>query len=302
LRPMIYDNPFAMDGHWFRGNTHTHTTLSDGRLSPADRCGAYRQAGYDFLILTDHRIVCDVSPYSQSGFLVIPGCELHPPNPYGGDIYHIVGMNVSRFIYADEMHPNDVIAAVVEQGGLACLAHPYWSGHTINDYAHLRGYFAVEVYNTTCQKGIGKGFSESHWDDVLDRLGAAAGIATDDAHKVDLDVFGGWVMVRAPELTTKAIVGALARGAFYSTQGPQIEDIQLEAGEGGLTVSVRCSPVRSVIFKGRSSTGRHVVGENGQLLTEASYTCGGAEKYIRIELADAQGNKAWSNPFFLAEM
>jgi hypothetical protein len=253
-------------------------------------------------VITDHRVVSDVRAYCREDFVVMSGVELHPPNPYGGDMYHLVGIQVREPIEADQMHPNEAIGRVRAQGGLACLAHPYWSGHTINDYAPLEGYFAIEVYNSTCQKGIGKGFSETHWDDVLDRLGPTLGIATDDAHKVDLDVFDGWVMVKAAQLSAEAILGALARGAFYSTQGPRIDDIRAERSESGLTVMVCCSAVRSVIFKGRTSSGKHVTGQDGALLTEAKYTCGGGEKYVRIELEDMAGKKAWSNPFFLAEL
>ena len=41
-----YDKPF------YRGNTHCHTTRSDGRRSPEEVIALYREAGYDFLALT----------------------------------------------------------------------------------------------------------------------------------------------------------------------------------------------------------------------------------------------------------
>ncbi len=300
---MTYQNPFAAKGRFYRGNTHTHTTLSDGVLSPADRCRAYREAGYDFLVITDHDVICDVSDLSQDDFLVIPGVELHPPNPYGGDTYHIVALGIRQPIDARNMHPNEVIAAVAAQGGLACLGHPYWCGHTLTDYAPLNGYFAIEVFNDTCRRGIGKGFSESHWDDILDRLGPTVGIACDDAHKADADVFGGWIMVKAPELSERAILQALQNGAFYSTQGPQLHDIRVEQSGGGEpVVDVTCTSARSVIFKGRASTGEHCTGQNGQLLSHARHVCKPAEKYVRVELEDPAGKKAWSNPFFVSEL
>ena len=300
---MTYQNPFAAEGRFYRGNTHTHTTLSDGVLSPADRCRAYREAGYDFLVITDHDVICDVSDLSRDDFLVIPGVELHPPNPYGGDTYHIVALGIRQPIDSRNMHPNEVIAAVGAQGGLACLAHPYWCGHTLTDYASLKGYFAIEVFNDTCRRGIGKGVSESHWDDMLDRLGPTVGIACDDAHKADADVFGGWTMVKAPELSERAILQALQDGAFYSTQAPQFHDIRVKHPNAGEPVlDVTCSPVRSVIFKGRASSGEHCIGQNGQLLSQARHVCKPAEKYIRVELEDPDGKKAWANPFFVAEL
>ena len=46
---------FWDDKPFYRGNTHCHTTRSDGRRSPEEVIALYREAGYDFLALTDHR-------------------------------------------------------------------------------------------------------------------------------------------------------------------------------------------------------------------------------------------------------
>ena len=42
------------EGRFYRGNLHCHSNLSDGRWSPEDVIGAYRDAGYDFICLSDH--------------------------------------------------------------------------------------------------------------------------------------------------------------------------------------------------------------------------------------------------------
>lgn len=39
----------------FLGDTHLHTTRSDGRQTPEVVCANYRASGYDFLAITDHR-------------------------------------------------------------------------------------------------------------------------------------------------------------------------------------------------------------------------------------------------------
>src|SRR2546430_13053989 len=116
-------NPFTVPGRWFRGNTHSHSTESDGRVSIAERFAGYRERGYDFLVLTDHRKVSDVSAYSDDSFLAISGSEVHPPNPYGGDRYHIVAINIRERIDDEQAHPNEVIAAIGAQGGAAVLCH-----------------------------------------------------------------------------------------------------------------------------------------------------------------------------------
>jgi histidinol phosphatase-like PHP family hydrolase len=41
-------------GRYFRGNLHCHSDLSDGKRTPADVVAAYHDAGYDFIVLSDH--------------------------------------------------------------------------------------------------------------------------------------------------------------------------------------------------------------------------------------------------------
>jgi hypothetical protein len=48
----------AADGpRWYRGNTHAHTLWSDGDDFPESVARRYRDAGYDFLAITDHNTV-----------------------------------------------------------------------------------------------------------------------------------------------------------------------------------------------------------------------------------------------------
>ena len=292
---MLNINPFEQPGRWYRGNTHTHSTESDGKLSIADRFATYREEGYDFLVLTDHRKVNDVQDYSTSDFLAISGSEVHPQNPYGGATYHIVAINIHEPVNCAKMHPNAVLDDIKAQGGEAVLCHPYWCGHTVSDFLPLRGYFAVEVYNDTCM-GIGKGFSEQAWDDLLDRGGPVFGIAADDAHGITHDCFHGWVMVKSPALTLDGIMEALRTGAFYSTLGPEISDITVNHADKKITV--KCSAAQSIVFKAECHRGRRVLAPNGEALTEATYQVPEDAKYVRIEVTDETGKKAWSNPFF----
>jgi len=53
-------NPFREEGRWFKGNVHTHSTASDGTRTPEQLVKIYREAGYDFLSITDHSVVTDV--------------------------------------------------------------------------------------------------------------------------------------------------------------------------------------------------------------------------------------------------
>ena len=50
----ILENRF----NWYKGNMHMHTTVSDGVLNPVDAIGVYREAGYDFIAITDQATLC----------------------------------------------------------------------------------------------------------------------------------------------------------------------------------------------------------------------------------------------------
>jgi hypothetical protein len=293
---MDWMNPFEMSGRWFKGNLHTHTTRSDGALDVGDRIAAYRDAGYDFVALTDHFVVSNDAGESTDRFLVIDGVECHANGPELSEVYHVVGLNVPPDLaVAEPMTVEEITRVLSDAGALVMLAHPYWSGNTVQRILGLLdGMFALEVFNATTV-AIGKGTSRVHWDDALDWGARVCGVATDDAHGAEHDVFKGWVMVKAPSLDAASVVEALRAGAFYSTTGPRIEELVVD----GNRICVRCSPAMSVTFMAQRYHGRQVVAERGKRLHEARYVLSGRERYVRIEVADAGGGTAWTNPMYL---
>ena len=50
-------------GRWYKGNTHTHTTESDGDSPPEYVARWYRDHGYDFLVLSDHNVFTDPAAF-----------------------------------------------------------------------------------------------------------------------------------------------------------------------------------------------------------------------------------------------
>jgi len=62
-----------------KGNLHTHTTLSDGSLSPKDVVYLYKEKDYDFIALTDHVYSDTPKVYSYPNIeeiIVLEGCEV----------------------------------------------------------------------------------------------------------------------------------------------------------------------------------------------------------------------------------
>ena len=67
-----FPNPFKAPGRWFKGNLHTHTTNSDGLLTPSQIAFLYKANGYDFLSITDHGKLTNINQSS-----------MHPENKVG---------------------------------------------------------------------------------------------------------------------------------------------------------------------------------------------------------------------------
>lgn len=81
-------------------NTHTHSTISDGRQSPKRMIKEYKKHGYDAVIMTDHAMV--ETPYSYpdiEGIITINGCEVSSEEHY---IYARAGDEELRI----KCHPN----------------------------------------------------------------------------------------------------------------------------------------------------------------------------------------------------
>lgn len=290
---MAFDNPFEAEGEWLKGNLHTHTTLSDGRLSPQDRVAAYAARGYDFLALTDHDCLADIESIEAPGILLIRGIELVCDNPLGGPSYHVVGLDLpATFQPPRTRHIQTVVDGFNDAGGKAILAHPYWCGQCIKDLEVVADYLGVEVFNTTCLRGIGKGTSAVQWDDLLTQGKRVLGFAVDDAHHETKDVFQGWVMARCAERSKAAVMEALVRGRFYSTCGPTLEALRLD----GDRLLARTSPVAHISFICDGARGGHVFREDGAPVTEGEFRLSGAERFVRVECTDQAGRTAWGNP------
>lgn len=73
----------------FRGDTHLHTTFSDGKQTPEVVCSNYRAHGLDFLAITDHRCyypslkALEFVKSIPTELVVCPGEEVHLPNANG---------------------------------------------------------------------------------------------------------------------------------------------------------------------------------------------------------------------------
>lgn len=147
-----------MERRPFRGDFHVHTNRSDGKEAPAYVPARYREAGFDFLAITDHH---RYEPSQEAirtwgnasvDLKLFPGEEVHPTdNPvhivnFGGSfsVNELMRSDEARYRteverraeeYADFTPGMDRFAVassewafdkIREGGGVAIFAHPYW--------------------------------------------------------------------------------------------------------------------------------------------------------------------------------
>lgn len=285
-----------LKGTWYKGNLHTHSTRSDGRKPPEEVVQWYKSRGYNFLSLTDHRTVTEIK--GDDAILCIPGVELNTHDARDGrlGLFHVVGIGVSPDCDCRvDDDPQALIDAVCRAGGIAFIAHPKWSGNVIDEeFLRLENYAGIEVFNYGCHVENNTGFGDIHWDMLSLHGKRVLGFATDDAHSLDTDGAGGWLMVKAEALTAEAILSAIRQGHFYASSGPEIYDVILDDG----VISVECSKAAAIHFMTGGPWGRTVRAQGDEGLTSASYTVRGREKFVRIEVVDEKGRIAWTNPIY----
>jgi hypothetical protein len=301
--------PFDAEGEWLKCALHAHTTNSDGELAPSLLVRHYEWAGFDVLAITDHW-VRTVEP-STGRLLVIPGTELNAQAGGPEHDAHVLALGVD----SDPEPPangfaplEEVVAWIAATGGVAYLAHSYWSGLRTEQFEACAGLVGIEVYNAGCELEIGRGDAGLHWDEALERGHLLYGIASDDSHHPGYDSGHAWVWARCAERTQAAVLEALREGRFYSSAGPEIHSLELD--DGALTV--RCSPVASATLVAgprrgaRANAGRLGYPHGAEILgrdTDGKITAARLERpwgagYGRLELADASGRKAWTNPLW----
>ena len=265
------------DKKYYKANLHTHTTVSDGKLTPEETKALYKEQGYSILALTDHSVTVSHQYLNDPDFLLLTGVEIdatenkpfregskiakcrhmcliakEPDNlwlPYRDrnpkecsvpyfDNCVIEGMSDE---YTTEAM-NAVIAKANEKGFLVTYNHPVWSLENYADYAPMKGLWGMEYRNSGC---IAAGYDENNghvYQDLLHLGNRIVPVCADDMHRVSkpngMRVLGAsWVMIGAEKLEYSSVIAAMERGDLYASCGPEIYSVSIDGDE----LRIRCS-------------------------------------------------------------
>jgi len=297
---------------WLKGNTHTHTTESDGDSPPEIVARWYRDHGYDFLVLSDHNVLLDprtLGHLVDSTFLLIPGEEV--TSSFGTAPVHVNGLNLQEFVeprggttLVGTIQAN--VDAVREKDGVPHINHPNFGwAFGAEELSEVENDRLLEIFNghPDVHNLGGGGFAgmEEIWDILLTRGRRIFGIAVDDAHHFQGEFSRdranpgrGWVSVKAPAREAGAIVNALEEGHFYASTGVVLEDVRVQDDRLEIRIQAR----------GRFRFTTTFIGSGGRVLktaygTEAIYVLDAPESYVRARVQDSGGAMAWVQPVWV---
>jgi Carbohydrate family 9 binding domain-like len=276
------------DALWLRGNLHTHTTRSDGALSPQETIQAYSELGHDFLGLSDHNTPPDLEGLDPCGLLLIPANEI------SGNRGHLLALGFEPST-AGETHQQTLINTVTKAGGMAVLCHPSW-GPAFNHYDYqtleeLSAYEGLEIYNGSIEEDPGSPYALDKWDRLLASGRRIWGLANDDAHRSSGQGRGTCV-VRAAGRTPQAVLDALKNGSFYASTGAEIETIEVQ----GNRLSLHAPGAEAILVIGEA--GRRLAVVAGDTLDFDATALTGS--LFRVEVIGHGGQRAWTQAFRLS--
>lgn len=274
---------------------HIHTTRSDGQVTVEEAARIYKEAGFDAIAVTDHWKYHGADYISD--LKILPGCEYNlGASDTSVDVMHIVGVGMdTEPTLSKQNSRQEVIDAINEHGGIAILAHPAWSLNTPEHAEALRGFAATEIYNTVSDVHQSSRPYSGYFVDLLANRGTAYPlIATDDTHYYDgTDETKSYIMVKAISCEKNDLLDAIRNGDFYATQGPELH-IRREEDK----IIADCSPCAKIDFLSNAAWGPDRI-TRGEALTHAEYKIKPHDKWVRVEVCDADGNYAWSNVLML---
>jgi len=283
----LINNPYRYGGNLqLKGQTHCHTTNSDGVDSPTALVTSYKNAGYNFMTITDHNFITpnpNVAGVTWIGTSCEESQELHV-NAFNIDTRDGTLTNAQDIML---YHRNNGKMTTLNHSNWSSNEAPYGKPLSKYDIVKFRDYNFIEVVN-----GATETFAEKQWDWALSSGHKVFGIAADDCH--DITNFGfnsGWIIVKANENTKDTILSNMRKGNFYASNG---NDILINVVDNIITASSTASSNLSFIgLDGR-------ILQTNTAITSANYTIKGNELYVRVvSTRVSDSKKAWSQPIFI---
>lgn len=310
------------NGPYFKANLHCHTTLSDGKMTPAQVKDWYKAHGYSIVAYTDHSKYAWYPELQDDCFLPVAGVETaftcldlnNKPLKYKLCHINFWAKDPVKSQYIPEEPTYEVgvinryIAAMKKNGWLCGLNHPAWSRQTTEEVNGISGIDTFEIYNHGSQALDNNGDGQIQYSLYLSEGKHAWCVSVDDNHAgfdpdgqicAADDTLGGYIMMSMPSLSYENFVDALENGRFYASSGPEIHDLYIDEERDVLVLN--CSAVQRVIVKGVHTVKGARIDARDDTITHAEIPLApirAKEPFIHVQLMDSQGRRAYAQPYW----
>jgi hypothetical protein len=320
----------------YKANLHCHSVHSDGQWTVEQIKEEYKKRGYSVVAVTDHEHLLNHSALSDDEFLFITGYEMYVRNlpfDYLNDPQSHINLysktpenkllyytpSITKYIPKAELENLQYHKLVVnreynvefirqtvqdakEKGFLVCHNHPTWSFENEDFASAYDGCFAMEIYNHGSYQFGYNEYNQHYYDYQINRGLQMAVIASDDNHNFEDDPygdsFGGITYILADHLEYGSIINALENKDFYATTGPKIFSLSVEDGK----LNVKTSDAERIVFITNNHHRKVVSSKNGEVITQAEFTATTKDSWVRVEVVDFKGKRAFTRAFFKKEL
>lgn len=303
---------FPKENSFYKTNLHCHTTISDGVLTPEEVKRVYVEMGYHAICFTDHDVLVGHKDLTDESLIALHGVEVSNVTkacdlaPLRQSVYHFNLIAESPDNLTFPTWPNDLtsssdtamdkingmIQAANDAGFLVNYNHPQWSLQTLEDYTPLEGLFGIEVIN-----GGARAWNDNtsiHMEVMLRRGKDLLPMAGDDNHYPH-ECGRCFTMISAKELSYEGLIDGLRSGNCYASEAPEILELSLENGRFLLRTD---RPCRVVLL----SEGRHMRECDFTTAADLEFKPSSAGRYVRFELRDEAGNRAFTRAYDTAAL
>lgn len=239
LNTYRWDHCLREGQRWYRGDFHTHTQLSDGKMTPQHLLEVAAERGLDFFAATEHNLLPTAWPHSDS-ILVIPGIEL------SSSVGHFNALGIKRWLdwrynasdggCESQAGINRLLKDIADDGAISSLNHsllPPWDWRW--DETPLKTIDALEIINDPTFPGNEEASELAllAWNILWNDGYTLRGLGGSDTHLLPGESYAGddrpslvgdpTTFVLADCLSAAAILQAVSGGRIYVSRGPVID-------------------------------------------------------------------------------
>ena len=327
--------------HYYKGNMHCHSNLSDGFFTPEELKKIYKEQGYSFLAVTDHEFFVNHSDLDDENFITITSaeyaikqfpeqstlknfnmkvCHLNfYAKEQGNDFcvrYNSVYDHYSSpelkagFKLPETEEPrvygaegiNKLIADANENGFFVCYNHPRWSLENYGDYAGYDGLWGVEVYNNACMVGGLYDYDINVLDDMLRDGKRVFASCGDDNHNTKEEARTLHSFGAFVMVNTEKLSYASIIEALLAGEFYSSQGPVIdELYVEDGKVYIKCSDAKRISYSTKGRRSKAVNAVDGYV-NEAVFEIKDTDEYFRIDIIDAEGRHANTQAYYLNEL